>query len=88
MRISLLCSVFIGHNRGPYISFSSEVFNLGGSNFFVIAALFSALLQPDVADSDVDVRLADEPEIEAAEEAPQEVIEPTQEAEGKCVSRI
>ena len=32
----------------------------------------------------MDVRLAEEPEIEAAEEAPQEVIEPTQEAEGKA----
>ena len=33
----------------------------------------------------MDVRLADEPEIEAAEEVPQEVIEPTQEAEGNAL---
>ena len=46
-------------------------------------ALISALLQPDVSETDVDVRLADEPQIEAAEETSQEAIEPTQEAEGK-----
>ena len=35
-------------------------------------ALISALLQPDVAESDVDVRLADEPQTETAEEGPPE----------------
>ena len=45
-------------------------------------------MQPDVAEGEVDVRLADEPQIEAAEEAPQEVIEPTQEAEGRAPSQV
>ena len=51
--------------------------------------LLSALLQPDVVEGDSDVRLAEEPQIESAEEASQEIIEPAQEVEGKpfsCVS--
>ena len=47
--------------------------------------LFSALLQPDVVEGDADVRLAELPQIESAEEASQEIIEPAQEVEGKHI---
>ena len=52
---------------------------------YCTVAQFSALLQPDVVEPDVDVRLADEPQIEGDEEASQEVVEPTQEAEGNAL---
>ena len=45
------------------------------------------MLQPDVVEGDADVRLAELPQIESAEEASQEIIEPAQEVEGKHICR-